>query len=93
MVSDRGGRRPGVVRRRFDTEAADPNVSVIEVVADLEGTEPGSLPPLYTQIDHLLEHLFSDPPVADADAKIAFTYNGYRITVRQDGRALFEPTD
>jgi len=40
-------------------------------------------------IDHLLTHLFEDPPSADAQAKVQFHYAGYQITVHQHGGATF----
>lgn len=78
-----------VVHRTFDVEEADPNVSVARTVAELEGVDTDELTPLYDCIDHLLEHVFSDPPVPAAEAEVAFSYEGYRITVAQDGRAAF----
>ena len=33
--------------------------------------------------------LYSSPPPAEAQAMIKFTYEGYRITLYQDGQAVF----
>lgn len=86
-----GPRRDGgdVVYRTFDVEEADPNVSVARTVAELEDVDTGELTPLYDCIDHVLEHLFSNPPVPAAETEVTFSYEGYRITVEQDGSAVF----
>lgn len=81
------------VTREFDTDTADPNVEVVSVVSELEGSPAGELPALYRCIDHILENLFADPPAAEADVSVSFTYQGYRITVGQDGTARFEALD
>jgi hypothetical protein len=78
-----------VVRRTFDIDEADPNVSVARTVAELEGTDTEELTPLYDCIDHVLEHIFSNPPIPAAKTEISFSYEGYRITVEQDGSATF----
>ncbi|AGB38434.1 HalOD1 output domain-containing protein [Natronococcus occultus] len=78
-----------VVYRTFDVDEADPNVSVARTVAELEDVDTNDLPPLYDCIDHVLEHIFSDPPAPAAETEITFSYEGYRITVEQDGSAVF----
>lgn len=78
-----------VAYRTFDVDEVDPNVSVARTVAELEDVDTNDLPPLYDCIDHVLEHIFSDPPAPDAEAEITFSYQGYRITVEQDGSAVF----
>lgn len=89
-MSDRSRHEDGeVVYRTFDVDEADPNVSVARTVAELENVETEELTPLYDCIDHILEHVFSDPPVPAAEAQITFSYEGYRITVEQDGSAVF----
>lgn len=85
-----GANGPEVVDLEFDTEQADPNVEVVSAIADLEDESVEELPPLYTAIDHILEHLYTEPPAADADVRISFSYYGYRITVEQNGAARFE---
>ena len=79
-----------VVTRQFDTESADPNVEVVSVIADLEERRVEDLPPLYNCIDHVLEHLFENPPSESASMVVSFSYQNYRITIEQDGTARFE---
>jgi hypothetical protein len=89
-MPDRPRRENGdVVYRTFDVDESDPNVSVARTVAELENVEVEDLTPLYECIDHILEHVFSNPPVPAAEAEITFSYEGYRITVEQDGSAVF----
>lgn len=71
----------------FDTTKEAATIRLVETVADLEDVEPTELRPLYDCIDDLLADLFSAPPSTNAAAELEFTYQGYRIRVRQDGVA------
>lgn len=73
----------------FDTDQHQPNVDVTETVADLKETESDELSPLYGCIDHLIDNLFSDPPDPEADVEVSFNYEGFRITINQNGEATF----
>jgi|AntRauTorcE11898_2_1112593.scaffolds.fasta_scaffold103558_1 hypothetical protein len=77
------------VHWEFDTDREDPGVDVAEVIAELEGKESTDLSPVYTTIDHMVEELFSEPPSPEAQAVLQFSYEGYRITLNQDGYATF----
>ena len=79
----------GIVHRQFDTDADNPSTAVAETVAELKGVESTELGTVYDHLDHVLDHLFSNPPVAAAQVQIEFTYEGYRITMDQDGSARF----
>lgn len=62
-----------------------PSETVVETVADLEGSEPlGLEPPLYRVIDpDALDALF-DPASGDplrSGTRVAFDYLGYRVVV------------
>lgn len=73
----------------FDVDREDPEIDMAEVIAELEGQDSTDLPPIYNTIDHLIESLFSEPPAADAQAVIQFSYEGYRVNLNQDGHATF----
>lgn len=75
----------------FDTDQHQPNVDVTETVADLKNVESDELSPLYDAIDHVIDNVFSDPPDSEADVQVTFSYEGFRITIHQDGRATFRP--
>ncbi|MFC3958988.1 HalOD1 output domain-containing protein [Halovivax cerinus] len=92
-IDDRDRADARTVTREFDTTQEDPNVAVVSALAEIEDVPVEELTPLYSCIDHILEHLYSNPPADEADVRITFTYNGYRITVEQDGRARFEPLE
>lgn len=77
----------------FDVDEDQPEVPVATVIAELEGTQGTSLSPIYETVDDLIMRLFSDPPPPEAQARIEFTYEGYRILIHQDGYATFLPTD
>lgn len=78
-----------VIYRTFDVSDDYPSVDVVKVIAELEGKESSELSSMYGTIDHLIENLFSDPPSPDAEAVLEFSYEGYRITLNQDGNATF----
>lgn len=80
------------VRADFDTDEPEPGLAVAEAVAELKGVDPTELSAIYDCIDNVLDHVFSEPPAPDANVEIAFTYEGYRVTIRQDGTATFVPT-
>lgn len=71
----------------FDVGSDYPSVDVAEVIMELEGKERVELSPMYETIDCLIENLFSDALASDAQAVLQFSYEGYRITLNQDGNA------
>jgi len=73
----------------FDVDTGNPEVNVVEVIAELEGQDSTDLSAMYDTIDHLIEKLFYEPPSAEAQAVLQFSYEGYRITLNQDGYATF----
>lgn len=73
----------------LDVDQDDPEVGIVEVVSELEDQPVESLPPVYETIDNIIAQLFSDPPPAEAQAMVQFTYSGYRIDVQQSGDATF----
>jgi len=73
----------------LDTDDKEPVLQVAEIVAELEGKEQDELRPTYEHLDHLLQHIFEQPPVPEAQVEITFTYEDYRITVEQNGTARF----
>ncbi|MFB6141602.1 MAG: HalOD1 output domain-containing protein [Halosimplex sp.] len=81
--------REAIVRREFDTDQDDPATAIAETVAELEGKASTDLTTMYEHVDHVVDHMFSNPPVSEAQVEITFTYEGYRITLDQDGNARF----
>ena len=67
-------------------------MQVTEIVAELEGTEVDELFPIYEQLDDVLDNIFSEPPSPEAQLVITFSYEGYRITIEQDGHGKFVKT-
>jgi hypothetical protein len=78
-----------IVHRELDTDADNPAGEVATIVAELEGRDMEDLEPAWEVVDDILVHLFSDPPAPDAQAEISFTYEGFRITVEQNGTGTF----
>lgn len=74
-----------VVRRQLSTDEGNPGPRIAAIVADLEDREMTEMATMYDCVDGILEHLFSDPPAEEARMRVEFSYEGYRITVEQDG--------
>lgn len=81
-----------IVYESLDKARAEPAVQIAEVVASLEDTDQDRLTPVYRQIDHVLQHIFSDPPDESAQIEVTFRYENYRVTVEQNGEAKFVRT-
>jgi len=101
-MTEEGGETPPdsdsviVHRELFEGEQPgtdDPEIDIARIVADLEGEDPTDIGSLYDTIDHLVEHLFSNPPPIEAQAELEFTFEGYRIELSQDGQATFMKID
>lgn len=78
-----------IFQRTLETDRGEPWMEIIEVISDLEETQPTELPPMYDTIANLARELYSNPPSHDAQAKLEFFYDGYRITLYQEGSATF----
>lgn len=81
-----------IIHRQLDREGESPAVQVTEIVAELEGTEVDELYPIYEQLDDVLDNIFSEPPSPEAQLVVTFSYEGYRITIEQDGHGKFVKT-
>lgn len=68
----------------------DPEVVLVEAIADLSGSDEIELPQLYSCVNEMVEHFFRSPPPAKAKAELTFSYAGYRITLYQDGLAVIQ---
>lgn len=82
-----------IVRLELSPEERDPGPQIAEIVADLEDSEMTGMATMYGCIDGILDDLFSDPPSDEAELSVAFSYEGYRITVDQDGHAELVPME
>jgi len=76
-----------IVDRTLDSDRENPGVQIAEIVAELEGEDPAELTTMYGCIDGVIDHILSDPPSPEAQAVVEFTYEGYRVTIEQDGTA------
>ncbi|WP_436910696.1 HalOD1 output domain-containing protein [Halosimplex marinum] len=79
----------GAVRRQLDPEEDEPAAQVAATVADIRGTDVTELSDMYGCADSVLDSLFSDPPDDDARMDVSFDYEGFRVTVEQDGTVRF----
>jgi len=80
-----------ITHRQIDTDLQESGAKIAEIVAELEGKPATDLTSMWGCTDDVLAHIFSDPPSPEAEMVVEFTYEGYRITVEQDGTTeLFE---
>lgn len=91
--SDEEKKAGRVYHRNIREGESNPQTALARALADLKGVEVTDLKQLYACIDHLVEQLFQSPPPADANAELTFSYEGYRITVFQDGHTVFQPLE
>lgn len=78
-----------IIHRELDTTRDSPGAAIAEIVAGLEDTDSDELASVWRRIDDMLRPLFSDPPSPDTQLVVTFSYEGYRITVEQNGTARF----
>lgn len=74
---------------KIDVDQQDPEVDLAAIVSELEKEPTESFPPVYDAVDSLITQLFSDPPPAEAQVMVQFTYHGYRIDIQQSGVVTF----
>jgi len=70
-----------------------PSERVVAAVAETEGVDPRNLTPLYEAVDPealdaLLQRRGNSPGIDGIG--VTFTYHGYEVTVREDGRILLD---
>jgi hypothetical protein len=80
-------------RDLFTDPDQSPGDELVSIVAELKGVAPNELDSLYSWVDSLVEDLYSSPPPTSAQALVEFSYEGYRITLYQDGHAVFMARD
>ena len=78
-------------RTEIDPNPETAEYDLLEFIADTDGTPIEALPPLYTQIDHLVENLFKNPPAPNAQVEVVFSYAGYRVRITQEGTVRLVP--
>jgi hypothetical protein len=74
-----------IYHRKIEPEPEDADYRLLRLIANVEGVDVTDLPPIYDRIDHLVGHMYQNPPSPDAQAQLEFSYYGYRITLDQDG--------
>ena len=79
----------GTVRRQIPPDPVTAEYDLLEILADVEGCEIEDLPPLYNEVEHVVETLFRTPPSTAAQMSISFSYAGYRITIDRSGAVKF----
>lgn len=68
-----------------------PTQALLQCVAEIKGVDgPLELTPLHSTIGDRVERFYADPPSPDASAEFTFTYEGLRITLKQDGNAILK---
>jgi hypothetical protein len=75
-------------RSIFENPDEEPSIELINIIADIKDIQHEQMDPLYTWADGMIASLYSSPPPAEAQGIIQFTYEGFRITLYQDGQAV-----
>lgn len=76
-----------IIHRELNTENGKPSIQIAKIIADLEGKEVNELATVWDCIDDALAAVFSNPPSPEAQIEVTYSYEGYRITVEQNGSA------
>lgn len=84
---------PQTYHRDLTDGDADPEVALVHALAEIEGVDESELTQLFSSINDMVDRLFHSPPPAETMAELTFSYGGYRITVYQDGHAVFRRLD
>lgn len=82
-----------IVHRELAVDGAEPATQIAEHVAALSERDVESLASTWGTFGHVVDDLFEEPPAPSAQVQVTFTYEGYRITVDQDGHATFVAVD
>lgn len=82
-----------IVHREVDTDAENPAAEIAETVAELEDKDHADLATMYDVADHVIDHIFSTPPADEAQFEVSFSYEGYRITLEQNGSVQLLKTE
>ncbi|WP_135820912.1 HalOD1 output domain-containing protein [Halostella litorea] len=92
--TESGTDAPGVHTVRVDLDAGgSPSDAVVTAVASVRGEDPTALDPLHESIDgDALDTLFADVS-DDAGGYVEFTYAGYDVIVKGDGRVVVAETE
>lgn len=87
---DTTNRRTNVHHVHYDPGGdATPTATLVTGIADLDDADPLELEPLYGTIDpDTLDEFVGSDQLPDVSGIIAFTYEGYEVTVHASG--LFE---
>lgn len=78
-----------VIQRHLDKDRDSPAEAIAAIVAELEDADMEEMTPVWKAIDHIVDHLFDTPPDPEARVEVEFNYEGYRVTVAQDGTVTF----
>ena len=86
MSNERGQLSDGeLLHTTIDPDAGSSEYAFCQLIADIEGVDVETLPPLYDEVDHFVETLFRDPPSKQAQVELTFSYYGYRVRLDQSG--------
>lgn len=77
------------VVKQIDTNTEDPGLEIAKAVMEIESKDVDEVSPIYDAMDGLLDDIFENPPPPNSSVVISFTYEGYRVTLHQDGTATF----
>lgn len=83
----------GVYRASYEESTATPSITLVEVIAALEGNDPTALEPLSHTIDMDALDTVLDHANGIQSTLITFSYKRYQVTIQSDGIIEVLPTD
>lgn len=75
--------------RTLDSD--DPVTDFVMAVASIADEDPGEMPQLQRTIDTGIIERLLEQDGSDANARLSFSYHGYRVTMWSDGDVSFQP--
>jgi hypothetical protein len=79
----------GLCQTHYDQSTTTPSRAVIAVLAEVMGTDPTELSPLYDSVDpDALDTIVRVRDPHDGDAEVTFTHEGHTISVHSYGKVV-----
>lgn len=87
-------KQQAVSRVQHDADTEYPlSTTLIELVADVAGTRPEELPPLYDYIDPEALDTLCAPGQNNAVERLSFEFAGFPVTVYAGGKIVVHPRE
>lgn len=86
-----GEKATQIYHRNIRLEGSEPRLALVRTIADLKDVNVRELNQLYGCTGDLVTRIFQVPPPPSANTELTFSYEGFRITIYQDGHTVLQP--